>query len=64
MNLLLMIQGYSTIYFESFLVIKRFLMRNNIIFKCDKNSLMFQNPFLIRISYLSWLLKKTKADGI
>jgi hypothetical protein len=59
-----MIQGYSTIYFESFLVLQGFLMRNNIIFKCDKNSLMFQNPFLIRISYLSWLLKKKRAGGI
>jgi len=59
-----MIQGYSTIYFERFLVLQGFLMGNNIIFKCDKNSLIFQNHFPIRIFYLSWLLKKKKAGDI
>ena len=29
------------------------IMRCNIISKCGKNSLMFQNPFLIKIPYSS-----------
>jgi len=39
--------------FENFLVPQRSLMSCNIISKCGKDSLMFQNPFLIRIPYSS-----------
>jgi hypothetical protein len=34
------------------------------IFKCGKDSLMFQNPFFIRIPYSSKLHKERKASGI
>jgi hypothetical protein len=40
--------GYS-----NFLVQQGSLMSCNIISKCGKDSLMFQNPFLIRIPYSS-----------
>jgi hypothetical protein len=39
--------------FRNFLVPQGSLMSCNIISKCGKDSLMFQNPFLIRIPYLS-----------
>jgi len=39
--------------FGNFLVPQGSLMRCNIISKCGKDSLMFQNPFLIRIPYSS-----------
>jgi hypothetical protein len=39
--------------YGNFLVPQGFLMSCNIISKCDKDSLMFQNPFLIRIPYSS-----------
>jgi hypothetical protein len=39
--------------FGNFLVTRRSLMNCNIISKCDKDSLMFQKPFLIRIPYSS-----------
>jgi hypothetical protein len=39
--------------FENFLVPQGSLMSCNIISKCGKDSLMFQNPFLIRIPYSS-----------
>jgi len=39
--------------FGNFLVPQGSLMSCNIISKCGKISLMFQNPFLIRIPYSS-----------
>jgi hypothetical protein len=39
--------------FKNFLVPKGFLMSCNIISNCGKDSLMFQNFFLIRIPYSS-----------
>jgi len=39
--------------FENFLVLQGSLMRCNIISKYSNDSLMFQNPFRIRIPYLS-----------
>jgi len=39
--------------YGNFLVPQGSLMRCNIISKCGKNSLIFQNPFLIRIPYSS-----------
>jgi hypothetical protein len=36
-------------FFGNLLVLQGSLMGCNIIFKYDKNSLMFQNPFLIKI---------------
>jgi hypothetical protein len=39
--------------FGNFLVPQRSLMSSNIISKCGKDLLMFQNPFLIRIPYSS-----------
>ena len=39
--------------FGNFLVPQGFLMSCNIIYKCDSDSLMFQNPFVIRIPYSS-----------
>jgi hypothetical protein len=39
--------------FGNFLVPQGSLMSCNIISKCGKDSLMFQNPFLIRIPYSS-----------
>jgi len=46
----------------NFLILQESLMGYNIIFKCDKNSLMFQNLFLKRISYSSWQYKEKKKD--
>jgi hypothetical protein len=40
-------------YFGNFLVPQGSFMRSNIISKCGKDSLMFQNPFPIRIPYSS-----------
>jgi hypothetical protein len=37
--------------FENFLVSQESLMSYNIISKCGKDSLMFQDLFLIRIPY-------------
>jgi hypothetical protein len=42
-----------TTSFGNFLIPQGSLMSCNIISKCDKDSLMFQNPFLIRIPYAS-----------
>jgi len=39
--------------FGNFLVPQRSLRSSNIISKCGNDLLMFQNPFLIRISYSS-----------
>ena len=39
--------------FGNFLVPQGSLMSSNIIFKCGKDSSMFQDPFLIRIPYPS-----------
>jgi hypothetical protein len=39
--------------YGNFLVPQGSLMSCNIISKCGKDSLMFQNPFLIRIPYSS-----------
>jgi hypothetical protein len=39
--------------FGNFLVPQGFLMSCNIIYKCGSDSLMFRNPFLIRIPYSS-----------
>ena len=39
--------------FGNFLVQQESLMSCNIISKCGTDSLMFQNPFLIRIPYSS-----------
>jgi hypothetical protein len=39
--------------FENFLVPQGSLMSYNIIYKCGKDSLMFQNHFLISIPYSS-----------
>ena len=39
--------------FGNFLVPQGSLMSCNIIYKCGSDSLMFQNPFLIRIPYSS-----------
>jgi hypothetical protein len=44
--------------FGNFLVPQGSLMSCNIISKCDKDSLMFQNPFLIRIPYSSSYTRK------
>jgi hypothetical protein len=33
-----MIQGWSTTYFMSFLVLQESLIDNNIVFRCGKNS--------------------------
>jgi hypothetical protein len=40
-----------TACFENLLVLQGSLMSCNIISKYDKDSLMFQNPFLTRIYY-------------
>ena len=50
--------------FGNFLVPQGSLMSCNIIYKRGKYSLMFQNPFLIRISYSSWLHKERMIGGI
>jgi len=44
---------YVATGFANFLVPQESLMSCNIISKCGKVSLMFQNPFLIRIPYSS-----------
>jgi hypothetical protein len=44
---------YVATSFGNFLVPQESLMSCNIISKCGKVSLMFQNPFLIRIPYSS-----------
>ena len=49
--------------FGNFLVPQGSLMRCNIISKCGKDSLMFKNPFLIRIPY-SLTTQGKKAGGI
>jgi hypothetical protein len=38
MALFQMIQGWSTTYFMSFLVLQESLIDNNIVFRCGKNS--------------------------
>ena len=38
MALFQMIQGWSTTYFMSFLVLQESLIDNNIVFRCSKNS--------------------------
>jgi hypothetical protein len=45
--------------YGNFLVTQGSLMSCNIISKCGRDSLMFQNPFLIRIPYssLGYLMK-------
>jgi hypothetical protein len=48
----------------NFLILQESLMGCNIIFKCDKNLLMFQNHFLKRISYLSWQYKEKNNNDI
>jgi hypothetical protein len=51
-------------YFGNLLVLQGFLIGCNIVFKCGKDSLIFQNPFLTIIPYSSYLHKKRRADGI
>jgi hypothetical protein len=53
-----------TACFENFLVPQESLISWNIIFKSGNDSLMFQNPFLIRIPYSSWLHKKRRVCAI
>jgi hypothetical protein len=38
-------------FFLDFLVLQGYLIGHNIIFKCDNDSSMLQNPFLMRIPY-------------
>ena len=46
--------------YGNFLVPQGSLMSCNIISKCGRDSLMFQNPFLIRIPYESY----TRKEGL
>jgi hypothetical protein len=46
--------------FGNFLIPQGSLMSCNIIFKCGKDSLMFQNPFLIRIPFSSSYTRKKR----
>jgi len=56
---ILFLQGCGILFWEFyFLVSQGSLMSCNIIFKCGKDSLMFQNPFHIRIPYSLWLHKE------
>jgi len=48
--------------FEIFLVLQGSLMGNNIVSKCDNDSLMFHNLFLTRILYLSKPHKKSRVE--
>jgi len=50
--------------FGNVLVPQGSLMSCNIISKCGKDSLIFQNPFLIRIPYSTQLHKERRAGGI
>ena len=53
-----------TACFWNLLVLQGSLIGCNIAFKCGKDSLMFQNLFLITIPYSSFLHKKRKAGGV